>query len=466
MAPIDDTAETLSERLAKLAEQCNVVGASVAIQQGDRIIEAATGKTNVRTGVEVTTDTIFQIGSISKTYTATLILQLVDEGLLDLDAPVQKVLPEFSVADKDAAATITTRQLLSHTSGVDGDVFDDFGRGDECVERYVAGMSTLAQTQPVGAFFSYCNAGYVLLGRIVEKLRGCGWDAALRTHLLEPLGLTDTVTLPEEAILRRAAIGHLPTGEDKSAEPAPVWHLSRALGPAGVIAAPAHEVLAFARMHLDEGRAASGAQVLSPAAAKTMRELAVTLPDPYTLGDAWGLGWILYKLAPPLVFGHDGATIGQQAYLRIVPDADLAVCLLTNGLGGGALFDALVRPLLGELAGASLTEVPTPPAVAPQVDRQAFVGEFERSGVRMTISRDEADELWLDTEATGPLASISPKEPARQLAVLDESTLLTAEADPRIGHHIALKFLEPTPAGYRYVHLGGRATPRVGDVTG
>lgn len=455
-----DLEGTLQARLDQLAADTGVVGAVVAVQRGDKTVSAATGVVNVRTGQPVTTDTIFQIGSISKVYTATLVMQLVDEGLVDLDTPVSSYLPEFTAADKTAAAAITIRQLLSHTSGMDGDFFDDFGRGDDCYEKYVAGMSTLAQNAPPGAFFSYCNSGYVLLGRLVEQLRGLNWDAALRKHLLEPLGLTDTVTLPEEAILRPVAVGHLPMGEGGAPVVAPIYHLARALSPAGVITAPAAEVLAFARMHLNDGKAADGKQVLSPASVKAMRELQVQLPDPYTLGDGWGLGWIMYSLGTPSVIGHDGSTIGQQAYMRIVPDHDLVVVLLTNGGGMGALFEELVRPLLRELAGAELNALPEPTGVAG-VDVTPFLGVYERAGVRSTISQDGDGKIWIENKGTGPLAASLPDEPPHELAVMDDTTLITAEPDPRIGRHMTLKFLEPSAAGFGYVHAGARATPRV-----
>jgi CubicO group peptidase (beta-lactamase class C family) len=192
-----------------------------------------------------------------------------------------------------------------------------------------------------------------------------------------------------------------------------------------------------------------------------MRELQVRLDDPYTLGDGWGLGWILYTLGTPPVIGHDGATIGQQAYMRIVPDHDLVVVLLTNGGGMGALFESLVRPILRDLSGAELNVVPVPPAPALSTDVVPFLGTFERSGVSMAIRRDDDGKLWLDIKATGPLAGATPDEPPRELAVLDESTLITAQTEPRLGHHMTLKFLEPSDAGYGYVHFGARATPRV-----
>ena len=452
---------TLQHRLDELARKHDIVGASVFVQQGDESIGAVTGLTNVRTGVPVSPDTVFQIGSISKVYTATLVMQLVDEGLVDLDRPVADYLPGFALADSAAGSAITTRQLLSHTSGMDGDVFDEFGRGDDCVEKYVDAMRDLVQTSQPGAFFSYCNSGFVLLGRLIEHFRGMSWDAALRQYLTGPLGLTDTVTLADEAILRSAAVGHLPTGENGAAQVAPLWFFSRALGPAGVITAPAREVAAFARMHLNDGKAPDGTQVLSPSSVKLMRELQVRLPDPYTLGDGWGLGWILYTLQEPPVIGHDGSTVGQQAYMRIVPDRDLVVVLLTNGGGMGALFGDLVRPLLTELAGASLNPDAQLPTSAVDVDPAPFLGSYERAGVRMEITRDDDGQIFVQTIGTGPLASSLPQEPPTQLVVLDDKTLITAQPEKRLGRHVTYTFLAPFDGGFGYVHGGGRATPRV-----
>ncbi len=109
---------------------------------------------------------------MSKVWTATLAMQLVDEGKLDLDAPVADVLPELRLADAEVAKTVTMRHLLNHTSGIDGDVFTDTGRGDDCVEKYVALLSEQKQNHPLGATWSYCNAGFVLAGRVIEKLTG------------------------------------------------------------------------------------------------------------------------------------------------------------------------------------------------------------------------------------------------------------------------------------------------------
>src|SRR3954449_468649 len=189
------------ERLALLAEKHGVPGASLAILEGDEVAEAAYGVLNIRTGVEATPDSVFQIGSVTKVWTATLVMQLVDEGLLDLDAPVVTYLPDFRVADADVTRTVTTRHLLAHSSGIDGDLFLDPGRGDDCVEKYVAACADLGQNHPLGATMSYCNSGYTVLGRLIEVLRDQTWDAVVKERLFAPLGLTTAGTLPEEALL-------------------------------------------------------------------------------------------------------------------------------------------------------------------------------------------------------------------------------------------------------------------------
>src|SRR5262245_37572093 len=174
--------------LEDAAKRCRVPGAALAVLHGETLFEAATGVVNAKTAVATTTDSVFEIGSITKVWTTSLVMQLVDEGRLELDAPVRRYLPELALADRAAAESITVRMLLTHTSGLDGDLFQGTGRGDDAVERYVLACAALPQLHPPLAHWSYCNAGFVLAGRIVEKLRGRTWDEALRVQLLEPLG--------------------------------------------------------------------------------------------------------------------------------------------------------------------------------------------------------------------------------------------------------------------------------------
>jgi hypothetical protein len=134
--------------------------------------------------------------------------------------------------------------------------------------------------------------------------------------------------------------------------------------------------------------------------------------------------------------------------------------LLTNGGGTGALFNSLVRPLLEEETGAVLREPPIPPVRAEGVDPTPFLGVYERSATRIEIDREDDDKLVLRTAVTGALAGTLPDEPPRPLRVLDETRLITAEPDPRLGQHITLKFFGDGTHGFEYLHMGGRATPR------
>src|SRR5437764_13794380 len=127
----------LEQRLRELSAKHRVTGASLAILDGDQSIETATGLINQETGVEVTTDTLFQIGSITKVFTTTLVMQLVDEGRVELDAPVRTYLPELGLKDPSANEAVTVRHFLTHTSGIEGDRLVDTGRGDDSPERFV-----------------------------------------------------------------------------------------------------------------------------------------------------------------------------------------------------------------------------------------------------------------------------------------------------------------------------------------
>ena len=133
------TQAELEKQLAELIERHHVPGAQLAVLDGDTIIEVAAGVLSLRTGCPVTTDALFLPGSIGKVYTATLVLMLADEGLIDLDSPVRSYLPDFEVRDHHARDSVTVRDLLTHTSGFDGDVFLDTGRGDDALARYIHG---------------------------------------------------------------------------------------------------------------------------------------------------------------------------------------------------------------------------------------------------------------------------------------------------------------------------------------
>ncbi|MGH3302985.1 MAG: serine hydrolase, partial [Streptosporangiaceae bacterium] len=449
-------------RLAALAERHRVPGAALGILrvgQGreDELVEAAFGVLNKDTGVEVTKDTVFQIGSITKVWTTTVLMQLVDQGLASLDGPVAEVLPELRLADPDVTKQVTIRHLLTHTSGIDGDVFTDTGRGGDCVEKYVAGLGEVAQNHPLGATWSYCNSGFVLAGRVIEKLTGGTWDGAVRDRIFTPLGLEHTITLPEEALLYRAAVGHVSEGTEEPSR-APVWMLPRSLGPAGVIGSTVADLLGFARMHLTGGVGPGGARVLDAASAAAMTQLQAELPDRYTLGDSWGIGWIRFDWNGRRLIGHDGNTIGQSAFLRLLPDEGLAVTLLTNGGSARDLYQDLYREIFAELADVDMPRPLSPPAEPVSVDVQPHVGTYERASSRLEVLIGD-DGPILRTTVTGPLAKLVA-DPVTEYALVPIEQNLFVVREPKAQTWTPVTFYQ-LRTGEKYLHFGVRATPKV-----
>jgi CubicO group peptidase (beta-lactamase class C family) len=383
-------------------------------------------------------------------------MALVDEGLLELDTPIAEVLPELRLADPDVTKSVTLRHLLTHTSGIDGDVFTDTGRGDDCLEKYVEVLGEAGQNHPLGATWSYCNSGYALLGRVIEKVTGQTWDAAMRERLFAPLGLTHTVTLPEEALLFAAAVGH----DEKDGElvTAPAWTLPRSIGPAGLVTSTVADVLAFARMHLEGGVAADGTRVLSEESAADMAAHHADLPDKLILGDSWGLGWIRFGWDGHRLIGHDGNTLGQAAFLRVLPDQGLAVALLTNGGQTRDLYENLYREIFAEVAGVEMPHPFAPPAEPVEADIAPYVGRYERTSVVMEVESGPDGPL-LRTTLTGPLAELVP-DPVEEHPLVPVGPALFAVKPPEAETWAPVTFYE-LPTGERYVHFGVRATPRV-----
>lgn len=446
-------------RLSELAAQEGVPGATLGVWADGRETLAAHGVLNVATGVATTPDSLFQIGSITKVWTATMIMQLADEGRLSLDATVSQVLPGVRLGQPDASAEITIRHLLTHTSGIDGDIFTDTGRGGECVERYVGELARAARVFPPGAAYSYSNSGFVLLGRIIEVLDGREWDTSLRERLIGPLGLEQTVTLPEQAILHRAATGHRqPPRQDV---PVSVWGLPRSVGPAGLITASARDVLAFARLHLDTGAAPDGARLLDPASVSTMQQPQADIPSVDGHGDAVGLTWRLNRWDGRRIIGHDGGTIGQTAYLRVDPQARVAACLLTNASESQGLYQRLFSEVFTACAGITMPDGPQPAADRSDLDLQRHAGRYERTSWRYDVCVQDGRLHVIPglTDARETFSDDEPKEfdlrPAdatgdRFVGRLYDSQPWTPVVFGRLG--------DQTP----YIYASGRITLRAG----
>jgi CubicO group peptidase (beta-lactamase class C family) len=447
------------DRLRELAEREGVPGAALGVWADGSEYLTAHGVLSAATGVPVTPDSLFHVGSITKLWTGTMIMQLTQEGRLSLDTTVAELLPGLRLGIPDASAEITIRHLLTHSSGIDGDIFTDTGRGGDCVERYANGLTSAARIFPPGRGYSYSNSGFVLLGRIIEVLDGREWDASLRERLIRPLGLAQTVTLPEEAILHRAAVGHRQYPNQR--QPVSVWALPRSLGPAGLITASVHDVLTFARLHLDGGVAPDGTRLLNSELVTAMQQPQRPIPGLMSdRGDEIGLPWRMKRWSGGRrIIGHDGGTIGQAAFLRIDPQARVAVCLLTNSPEAERLFRRLFCEIFAEYAGVNGPDAPEPAAGPVHADLGQHAGRYERTSRRLDVTvRDE--RLHVVSSMTGDRAALDnngPEEFTLHAADSTGNNFVFRRHDRQPWEPLIFGRLgDQTP----YLYTGGRITPR------
>lgn len=440
-------------RLTEILAEYGIPSAAIGVLHDGEITELAAGVKNVETQAPATTDTIYQVGSMTKTWTALAFMQLVDEGKVDLDEPVRTSLPGFTVADADVTAKVTPRHLLNHTNGIEED-FGDPGEDDDVYERMVANIATAPQVFPLGHTHGYSAAlGYAILARILEVHDGKPWADLMRDRLFDPLGLTSTSARPELVDLTRAATGHLLRSLAEGPIVTPVDYLPRAYGPGGNITSTAREVLALARILMgDTG------SIVSPDSVREMLHSRVPLPDPYMFGPQWALGVIVCDWHGETVYASDGSTIGQNARLRILPDSGTAIVLLTNGSPREAFYRKVFDEILTELGRNTVPDLPVPdPAL--RLDPSRYTGVYERPGTRYEVSA-AGDQLRL-TFFLDPMHA----------EVLGKPDRLTYDLLPVSGTHFLLPSTDPledtqTAAIYdfadgkaRYLHTNCRVLP-------
>ena len=195
--------------VVEVARELGVPGVAVGVDHDGRREIVTYGVTSVDHGRPVDEETLFQIGSNAKTFTATAIMVLVDQGRVALDQPVRRYLPELRLRDAGTTDLLTVGQLLNHTAGWDGgDVWADTGEGDDALARAAAVLGDLPQQFAPGTAASYNNAAFVLAGRLVEKVTGETFERALARLVLQPLGLHRTLTSLNEIMTRSFAVGH------------------------------------------------------------------------------------------------------------------------------------------------------------------------------------------------------------------------------------------------------------------
>jgi CubicO group peptidase (beta-lactamase class C family) len=387
------------EAIVSLAEarmrEYRVPGVAVGVLDKGVVTMRGLGVTSVEDPLPITVHTVFPIASISKTFAATAMMRLVEQGKVDLRAPVRTYLPDFRVQDEAVSRDVTIWNLLTHTSGWEGQVAGP-DRGDETLKNFVATLGGLMQLAPPGAAWSYNNAGFSVAGRVIESVTGTSINAAIRDLVFKPLALEHAGTTPGEFITHRFALGHTIRGES-----APV--LQRPFVPstsvtAGGVGLCLTDLLGYARFHLGDGTAATGERVLSRASLELMRTPQLRKQS---MDDDIGLSWHLRTVGSIRTAAHGGTLAGHILLLELVPERNFAIAILTNANNGWRLIQDVEREALRSYTGAVFATnqaiahrglVETLPAVEPlatQPDAAPYVGRYMRPMNAVVVRADK-----------------------------------------------------------------------------
>ena len=406
--PHDDDPEVDAELEEALREHCErlaVPGAAAGVLAGDRLLTASYGVTDVEHPVPVDADTLFPIGSTTKTLTATAVMTLVQEGRLSLDDRVVDHLPELVLQDERAQESVTVGQLLDHTSGWRGDVDEDTGWGDDALERAVAEVvSQMPQVFPVGAGASYSNTAVMVAGRLLEVVTGQSYDAVVRERVLTPLGMKDTWFFPWEVATRPLASGHVV--RDGVPSPSHGWPIGRGMAPAGGAVSSVRDQLTYARFHVNGS--CTGSSPLDDELRRAMQRPRVTLPAALS---GIGTSWLLRDRGDVRLVTHGGncSNLYVSAF-ALAPDEGFAVTTLANSRGGSALGSALTEWAVQHY----LDRPPVPPRdplpLTPELAEE-YVGRYDAGQWDLDVTAREG-RLFVQLRLT----DIPPDTPEDVLA--------------------------------------------------
>jgi CubicO group peptidase (beta-lactamase class C family) len=361
----DPTFKKISQKIVSEMKRLQVPGVAIGIWHKGKEYAEGFGITNIEHPLPVTADTLFQTGSISKTFTATMVMQLVEQGKVDLDAPVRKYIKDFKLKDKAVSRNVTVRHLLTHMGGWVGDYFNDFGNGDDALDKMVKDIAKLPQVQPLGTIWSYNNTGFNVASRIIEIVTKKPYEQAAQEMLFDPLGLKMSFFYPSDLLFtHRFVVGHQKVKEEiRVARP---WAIGRAGNGVGGVVSTVRDLLKYARFHMSKGKK----NVIT---SKSLRAMRVPQADAGPRG-RMGITWFIRNVGDLSIYAHGGATNGQQAYFFFIPDNDFALAILTNSDDGGIITAAIFNAAL-ELYFNATSKLPEPIKV-PTKALKEFVGRY------------------------------------------------------------------------------------------
>ncbi|MGY1847880.1 MULTISPECIES: serine hydrolase domain-containing protein [unclassified Blastococcus] len=405
------------------ARHRRVPGVQAAVRHGgELVLSAAVGVADVSTGAPLTPAHLFRIASHSKTFTATLVLQLVEAGRLRLDDPIGTHVPELAAAGSPVARA-TVRELLGHQAGITRDGADaDFWQLEQPFPDRAGVIGAALRAGPVhrrNEHFKYSNIGYALVGLAIEAVTGTSYADAVRTRIVEPLGLTRTGTDLDAARTGEYVSGHtgLLLGED----------VREPLGPAGTGAmaaatgfySTAEDLALFGAAHVlgDE-------RLLTDDSKRLMQRLESVVTAYGTEVGRYGVGMVLTTVGERRLVGHSGGFPGQITVTFVDPADGLVVSVLTNAIDGPAeeLATGLVK--LVDVALRPRATVPAPPPGAPPPS--SFTGRFAGLWGVLDVAELGGRLVLVRPTSADPLPGVE------ELEIVDADTLRVA-AQPGFG---------------------------------
>ena len=394
----------LTALLRQHASRHSVPGAAIGILREGAATTAYYGVADVRTGEPVTPETRFSPGSLTKSMVATVIARLAEAGRLSLDDPVAAHVPELRGSGWAERATL--RDLLANRSGLPLSAELEFGfddRTDEDEGALSRLAADVAADVPAGNFWSYTNVGWCLLGRVIETATGAAWQDAMRRQLFDSAGMSATGFATDVSSKGRAS-GH-EVGADG---PVPVEPLAaRAYEPAGTsVVSTVTDLLRFAALHLEDPSLAALRDVQA--------EIAI-----HAWLDSWCLGWAWFDWKGAQVWGWDGLINGERSVLRIVPEHQAAVVLMTNSSTGRAMYRSLFSDLMGSLFGISVPPLRLEAVAGAAGDLSRFAGVYAWPDRQVEITATAGSSLLIKSESG-----------ESEAFPLDERTFLVDPLDP------------------------------------
>jgi CubicO group peptidase (beta-lactamase class C family)/D-alanyl-D-alanine dipeptidase len=331
------------------------------------------GLADPSTGTPATAETTFRVGSVSKLFTDLAIMQLVEQGRLDLDAPVTRYLPEFKPRNP-FGGKITLRQLMSHRAGLvrEPPVGHYFDPAEPSVEQTVASLNETELVYAPESRTKYSNAGITVAGYVLERAQGVPFAQYLKQAVLEPLGLRQSSFAPTPGITNSLATAYMWTVDGRT-NLAPTFQLG--ISPAGSLYTTVSDLARFLSVLFAGGQGPAGALV-KPSTLELMWTPQFARPGQK---DGFGIGFHIYELEGHRAVGHDGAIYGFATTLNALPGEKLGAVAVTTMDCANAVTDRIVeaalKALLAVKAGKPVPRPETTEPVSPEAARRA-VGRY------------------------------------------------------------------------------------------